>query len=295
VTIRPVENVDEIAARYLRNLNLCFANWGDERRFDWCFRRGAGAGTADLFVAEADDVLVAGSATIYRVVQRPGHAPEPIGCMTGSWTLSQARGRGLFGEMIAISRAQARRRGCRVLVAFVGAGRASRTALSAAGAHLLETAFLTSSGTGPRSENVDQPPSLDETMQTFALRPFDGATSHLIYTSDEWRGQMIDRPGLVERRRLGDGAIAIVEQAGEVDRLLDVSSSQDAFVASVLEAAATSHARGRLLSAYTLDLEAAEELTSSGFARSSAWLYVMPTRDEPLGHEHWWFANGDRM
>lgn len=290
-----VDDVEAIADRYLDSLNMCFPGWGDRDTFDWCFRRQADGPPADLFVVEDDGKLVAGSATTYRMAQRRSGETELIGCMTATWTLRSARGRGLFERLIEASKLQAHRRGCRLLIAFAGAGKASRPGLLAAGARDIEGAYLTSAG--HRDCIASSKASLEETLAAFAGSRAYFGRSRLVYSPEAWRGQMLERPHPVERRRLAGGAIALIERAGEVDRLLDVSTpGGGAFVTAVEAAAAASHGAGRLLSAYSLDRAVIEALTARGFTATRAWLYLMPTTGAgPLGEERWWFANGDRM
>lgn len=294
--IRLVEDIDQIADAYLERLNLCFGGWGDRLRFDWCFRRRTGAAAADVFVAESDDALVAGSATTYRLAQRTGPRPEPVGCMTASWTVRQARGTGLFADLIEQSRIHARRRGCRLLIAFAGAGKASRPGLLQAGAVPVEGAFLTSPG-GPSDARPERGSAgIEETIAAFERRRFDDDLSHYLYEAEQWASQMLDRPGSIERRRLASGAIAVIERAGDADRLLDVSCGNGStFAEGVAEAASVSHASGRRLSAYSLDPDTIAALTARGFSTSPAWLYLMSTDARSLEDERWWFANGDRM
>ena len=68
--IRLVEDVDAVEPRYREALNLCFPGWGGAEMFDWCFRRRAGAPVDDLFVAEEDGRLIAGTATT--IAERTG-------------------------------------------------------------------------------------------------------------------------------------------------------------------------------------------------------------------------------
>jgi GNAT superfamily N-acetyltransferase len=288
---------DEVEARYLEGLNACFPGWGGPSMYDWCFRRAVGGPPADLFVAEEAGRLIAGSATTYRIARRPGRAPEPIGCMTATWTLRAARGRGLFERLIEESRLQARRRGCRLLTAFAGTGKASRPGLLAAGAEAVEGAFLTSPAAEEQAGRREEaPPTMAETVAAFAGRRLAPGLSRLDYASEAWRGQMLDRPHSVERRRLTGGAVALIERAGEVDRLLDVSTGAgDDFVAAVLEAAEVSAPHGRRLSAYSLDRGVIDALAGRGFAVTRAWLYLMAAAGELDAEERWWFANGDRM
>lgn len=293
--IHHVEDPAGIENAYVESLNLCFPGWGGSKMFDWCFRRRAGGPPADFFVAQDQAQLIAGSATTYRLAKRPGLAPEPIGCMTATWTLRAARGRGLFPQLIEASRRQARRRGCRVLIAFAGAGKASRPGLLAAGARAIEGAFLTSAGAGPVTASA-RPATPEETLAAFASRSSGSDAAKLIYEPDEWRGQMIDRPWPVDLRKLDGGTIAVIERAGETDRLLDVSvSGNEPFVDATLDAAAISHGAGRRLSLYTLEPQVIAELAGRGFTQSRAWLYLMSAGDDSVDGDRWWFANGDRM
>ena len=294
--IRLVEDVDAVERRYLEALNLCFPGWGGAEMFDWCFRRRAGGPSADLFVAEEDARLIAGTATTYRRAFRPGRGEETIGCMTATWTLRAARGRGLFPRMIEESRLLADRRGCALLIAFAGAGKASRPGLLAAGAEAVEDAFLTSPGPPAPSAVAPEPVRVDEAVANLATRAVDDALNHLLYSPDEWRGQIIDRPVPVESWRLPGGAVAVVERCGASDRLLDVSAGGGkAFVAAALEAATLSASFGRRLSAYTLEPRVIEALAGRGWERSRSWLYLMSTDAGPVDRDPWWFANGDRM
>ena len=293
--IRLVEADATVRTPYLEGLNACFPGWGDGASFDWCFQRTAGAAPADLFVAEEDGRLIAGSAITYRMFRRPNGVLEPVGCMTGSWTLRAARGRGLFQRMIEDSKVQARRRGCRLLIAFASAGKASRPGLLAAGAVPIEAAFLASPGHGPGA--ALNPADVDATAAAFATRGGDPGSMAIAYGPGDWRGQMVDRPHPVECWRLGDGLVAVVERTGDgSDRLLDVSCTGcEPFLAAVDRAAAVSHSAGRRLSVYSLDPAVIAALAARGFTESRAWFYVMATGTEPPAPAKWWFANGDRM
>ena len=294
--IRLVEDVDAVEPRYREALNLCFPGWGGAEMFDWCFRRRAGAPVADLFVAEEDGRLIAGTATTHRRAYRPGSGEETIGCMTATWTLRAARGRGLFPQMIEESRLQARRRGCALLIAFAGAGKASRPGLLAAGAATIEAAFLTSPTPLPQAQTTLERASIEDSLAAFAARAVDDRVARLVYGADEWRGQMIDRPSPAEAWRLGKGRVAVIEPSVAGDRLLDVSlGGGEPFVGAALEATAISGSAGRRLSVYTLEPEVADALAVRGWERTRAWLYLMSTDGGPVDRDRWWFANGDRM
>ncbi|MEK7166020.1 MAG: hypothetical protein AAB874_04410, partial [Patescibacteria group bacterium] len=60
-----------IRDEYLKCVNLCFGNWGDNKTYSWVFEQEIGAPKADLMVLRKDGKLLAGSAVSYRKVAFP--------------------------------------------------------------------------------------------------------------------------------------------------------------------------------------------------------------------------------
>ena len=279
--IRLAADLEAVEAPYLRGLNRSFPGWGGKAMFDWCFRRRAGGPAADLLVAtDEEGGLVAGSAITYRRALRAGAAaPEPIACMTGSWTAPAARGRGLFRAMIEASRVRAAERGCPLLIAFAAVSSPSARALAAAGAAMLPAAYLTL--TGRREGTVVD---IEEAVEAFAARPVAAGFGRLVYQPAEWRGQFVDRPHEVTALRLPRGLYALVGGG----RLLDVSSSDGA---SFVDAAI----RAGPVSAYSVDPEVVAALTARGCAATPGGVYLLRAGASAAVPERWHFANGDRM
>lgn len=292
--IRRVEDVDAVAAEYLAGLNACFPGWGDERMFDWCFRRRVGGPAADLIVAAEQGRLVAGCALTYRRVRRAGGETEPMGCITGAWTLPQARGQGLFAKLADGLSDIARENGIPLVGAWGAAGNGSFSTMTRRSDLVIEAAFLTSKGgeVGPSAAPV----TADEAAKAFQGRRHPPGTAHLIYEGDEWPGQMLERPGRCEAVLLVSGHCAVIERRDEVDRLLDVTAeSRDEFVAAVDSAAGASHGAGRRLSAYSVNPYVIQALGARGYESLAACYYLEATAGEAPADEPWAIANGDRM
>jgi hypothetical protein len=172
-------------------------------------------------------VLVAGSAVSYRQLARADGTRALVGIMTGSWTLPTARGRGGFTRMIDASLELTRSRGGAVLLAFVTEANASFRRLTAAGATLFPTRYLS----GPAAPAARAPRDFTERQASAADHArFEAERPpglHFAYaTPEEWSGQFLDRgrpPTLVETA----AGAALVETHGDFDRIQAIAAGQD--------------------------------------------------------------------
>jgi GNAT superfamily N-acetyltransferase len=293
--VRVLDTIDSCAQPYLDGLNACFPGWGDARLFDWCFRRQVGGPAADLLVAGDDDAPIAGSAITYRRTVRSG-TEELIACMTGSWTMPEARGRGLFRAMMQASLEQARRRGCRLLIAFAADGNGSVPALASASARIVEAAYLTSPEAGPAvpggTTALPMEAAADACLAWRAASP----ASHFSYSPAEWHGQMVGRPDQeVLALSFAPGFAAVMARRPGVDWLIDMSAGGKPPTADAIERiAAASRAEGRRLFAYATDPGVIECLAGRGYTVKPGGVYLMPTDQTPVEGD-WALVNGDRM
>ena len=280
---------EQVAEDYLRALNLCFPGWGGAAKFDWCFRRAAGGPAADLLVAQEEGRIVAGSALTYRRASARGVGPELVACMTGSWTLPEARGRGLFSAMIDASRACAEARGCSLLLAFTTDSNPSCRALRAAGATGQESWYVRS--TGSRSRSTVEPVTHEQAEAAFSERAFKDGLRRFCYGHAEWQGQALLRPDPVQAFRVGD-AVALIESHHGFNRLLDVSTTDaDRFAAAAEALAEAFHP----LAAYTSCSATAQSLARRGFEAAPGWIHQISLHRESQVWAPWWFSNADRM
>jgi Acetyltransferase (GNAT) domain len=240
ITRHTAEDVEEDL--YLAGLNRCFPNWGGREMFDWCFRRRGAGFQPDLLVARDQGAIVGGSGISYRALRVASGEALRVGVFTGSWTVPEARGRGVFSRIIEETQLVAGERGAGLVVGFVTAANASRRGLEAAGATMRPSFYCRS---GPMPD-----------MTRLPSRPEGGA--RFVYTDDEWREQFLERPGRVEVIR-GPGWSAAVEAAEGVDRIqaIQAADEDDAWRRVV--------ARGRSLFCFTTIPERAEALATCGF------------------------------
>lgn len=214
--------------RSLGCLNRCFGGWGGPREWAWTFARDAGHGLASrLVVTDGTGDWIAGSAVSWRETTQFG----PVGIMTGSWTLPEARGRGCFTRLVRESSAAVARRGGGALLAFVTGTNASRRRLESAGAHMLPTAYArTPVPVADGGPDHWQPAAPDAATldALWRLHAGDrGATLGFVYpTAESFAGQFVTRP--LPTALLHDPAAgwwAIIEEAPDTDRLLFLAGS----------------------------------------------------------------------
>lgn len=94
-------NPSNYTEQYLKYLNVCFPNWGDEKLFDWVYSRQVGQYKSDfIIITDEEDEVIAGSGITYRNIKTKEGTVLSIGVFTGSWTLPKARGRGCFTQII---------------------------------------------------------------------------------------------------------------------------------------------------------------------------------------------------
>jgi GNAT superfamily N-acetyltransferase len=200
-------------AEYIAALNRCFPGWGGDAMFDWCFQRAVAGCVPDLLVVRDDGRVVAGAGVVYRTV-RAASDTVPVGVICAAWTDPDARGRGLFSDLMEAARLQVRRRDGVALLGFVRAVNVSARRLFAMGWTMVPARYLRHVGRASARPGGLKP----------ALRSADFArhATHFVYTDDEWLGQFIDRPKPAQCVA-GEGWRAIVEG----NRLLDLTGDRE--------------------------------------------------------------------
>jgi hypothetical protein len=308
-------NPSGIKETYIKCLNTCFHDWGGAESFDWCFARRVANRIPDLLVLRDTENIVAGSGITYRRLQMNARTLE-IACMTGSWTLPQARNRGCFGQMVEASRAVACDRGCSLLLAHVTAGNSSCRSLISAGSYLLPSAYVSSSAPPNNARGVG---IVEEVPYQEAQRDrgIPEGHVHYQYEPDEWAGQFIRRPRPIRTFRVNGSAIAVVEMSGGYDRVLQLTAADSrSYVAAMTTLWAASAEHGRKLFAFTVAEALISLMEPAGFNLTRGYVTALPTevrmtpqherdkasqseqnrassKDWPFGQ--WWIANGDRM
>ncbi|MBW3571383.1 MAG: GNAT family N-acetyltransferase [Gemmatimonadetes bacterium] len=274
-------------AEFVEKLNLCFDHWGDARTFDWCFRRPA-APAGDLLVARGDHGLVSGAAVTYRTVVLPDGRQLFSGIAMAAWTLPEARGKGVFGRLLAGCVRQAARRGAPVTLSWHTADNVSTRGVQRVGAGMFPTSYAFS---GP-----DTPvPAAGLAVSAVAgeagwervrsaLEASRVGYTRIGYSPAEWRAQFVDRPLGSELVAVGEVGWAVVERAGEWDRVqalvADTDAGLDACLAALLRRAALS---GRRLFVFSSLPSWARRFSRLGLQARPGFLSVMLGDAEGLG------------
>ena len=278
------------------NLNRCFGGGWDRAAYRWYMARPFDGRTPDRVVVFDDGRPLAGSVVNYRQLCSQDGSLRHVGIATGSWTLPEARGQGLFTRMMQASVARAGEKGCDYFLAFVTRDNASRRALERCGAAMLPASYV-AGGDVPVTaaapgdiEAVDASPD-----ELFARTPAGPQVRFHYGSAAEWAEQHLRRALPVEVLRI-HGEYAIVEKAADTDRLQWTSAdpAQRPRMAKSLAARAT--AGGRKFFMYRTDGTAVGE----GLVARPGYVCCLPTlRGHPdpsfdLGSE-WDVQSGDRM
>lgn len=283
------------ADRYLAGLNACFGHWGGPDEWRWAFERDPGQGPASRLVAtdEAGD-WIAGSAISWRQSSHLG----PVGIMTGSWTLPQARGQGCFTAFIQESRAQVALRQGHALLAFVTETNASRRRLEASGALMVPTAYART--TAPL---IDTPspwtPAALSPHELWQLHAQDRADAQGFVYPDaaSFESQFLRRPlPTLTLHDPSSNAWAIVEEAPDTDRLLFLASpTHDARAHPPLWRSLASHAgqRGRKFFGFAIHPTHVQAVQEASLDLIPGFLTLNLTSPHPTSP--WSLQSGDRM
>lgn len=288
------------SAAIVSNLNRCFGGGWDETLYRWYLARPFGGRTPDRIILCDDGKPVAGSVVNYRQLLAPDGGIRDVGIASGSWTLPEARGKGLFTRMMHASVSRAGERGCRYLLAFVTGDNASRGALERSGAAMIPAAYVVSDdrpvadGAVATIERVNV--SRKELYDDASKR---GPVRFYYDSADTWAAQHLERPLPADVCRL-HGASAIVERTADTDRLQWTSADPRERPQVAATLAADAAARGRKFFLYATGSFAGAAARLHGLVVRPGFVCCLPTaggNGDPLSDlgSDWDIQSGDRM
>lgn len=293
-------NPQEIAEEYLRGLNSCFPNWGDQKQFDWYFHRETLFPTTDVITMQHSQEIAAGSAITYRRVWLPQEKEIPVGIMTGSWTLPEFRGHGLFARLIEESLKQAAIKKAELLLAFVTAENASRRQLERTGAQMFpswylfsnEKAGLPSASYSPRVTENEK--NVEEIFDRY--RKSRAGFAHFVYPSAQsFRALYLDRLNDTEGLITEQGELAIIEKKMEMNVLLFSESENKENLEAYVRHAAEEK---RSFFTFTMQEETARAAEGIGLQAKNGFLVALTTEECDFSLDNkinWYVQNGDRV
>ncbi|MBT8100948.1 MAG: GNAT family N-acetyltransferase [Gammaproteobacteria bacterium] len=203
-------------------LNQSFGGGWDRAHFDWYLARPFDDCTPDRLRISDGDTPAAGSVVNYRKIRLADDTVHRIGIASGSWTLPDFRGRGLFTRMMQASVERAGSKNCSYFLAFVTEDNASCNALARLGAEMIPATYLLSNETcaGVAADYTDEVAPVSITPEElFASQNAFNGTAFYYPTADIWAEQFLARPNPVEILRVSDANYAIVEKTADTDRL----------------------------------------------------------------------------
>lgn len=284
------------AAATLEFLNRAFGGGWNESLYRWYLTRPFNGRNPDRIVISDEGQPLAGSVVNYRQLETEDGRVRDVGIATGSWTLPEARGRGLFTQMMQASVARAGERGCQYLLAFVTEDNASRSALERCGAAMIPATYLLADGDAVVADSNVAIDIVDVSAKTLhdAARPGNAVRFHYA-SAESWASQHLERPLPVEVCRL-HGEYAIVEKTPDTDRLQWTSAgprNREHVATSLALRAAGS---GRRFFTYATT----GRFTADGLVARPGFVCCLPT---PSGHPDplddlgatWDIQSGDRL
>ena len=293
-------NPPGVDREYLECLNTAFGNWGDSRRFRWHFRRATSFPAADILVFREGGKLTSGSGITYRRLRLPDDEEIGVGIITGSWTLPQHRGKGLFSRIVESSVEQAERKGAKLLLAFVTADNVSCRKMRKFGALLFPSFYLvsTESTPHPKADSTFELIEPDENIVAEVFEKFSASGKGLARfaypSAPDFRGQFFERPNQTQLLSSGNGDFAVVEKGDGTNLLqLFLTQRENNYFADLLAAALR---QNRKFFTFTMDEETAGLGKDLGLEIKEGFLTVLPTGTSPflpagLG---WKIQTGDR-
>jgi len=190
-------------AEHVAALNRSFGDWGDTRRWRWCFARSSSPEPADIIVAELNGVAIAGTGISYRRLMTPNGGTWLAGVLTAAWSFPVKSARGAYMHVMAEATRRIAERGAAVALGFMPQNKSSGHQLLRAGAMAAATAYVSM----PRHWNCKVQGTLKPCASTSALieelfrrvnRRAEDGLRFVYFDVDDFAGQFLERPRPVE-------------------------------------------------------------------------------------------------
>jgi len=288
---------------YIELLNLSFGGTWNRELFHWYMQRPFAGKSPDLAVLCVDGQPVSGAAVNYRQLRDPNVRVHDIGVISGAWTHPKARGHGYYTRVMRECAAHVSSSGCELLLGYVRADNDSSKGKITAGARMIPTAYVTS--TAVSGDIAELPEVTAETVSAEELHPLHSihsaaSTGYHYATQDDWTAQILKRPGPVETLRIGSDAVAVVEQAGDTNRLQWLGAAEQARVACLSALAARASVAGRQFFAFCTGPVITQLGAVPGLRTQPGFITCLPTGTLSAAAENmlaglWDVHSGDRV
>lgn len=292
-------NPPNIEAEYLRCLNECFKDWGDEKTYDWYFKRKRSYPPTDLIVFKKDNEFAAGSAVSYRQILSSETDEILVGIMTGSWTLPNFRRQGFFAKIIGESTKTAKQKGAELLLAFVTEENSSCRQLSKMGAMMIPSFYIFSTSETEvllKSSFLSKSEKNEKILSNiYGIRQQNVKESiHFAYDSlQDFTHQYLNRLNPTEIYGDAQGSFGIIEKNKETDALQFFHSEKPKdFLGTLLN---QSLQNNRKFFLFTTNSEIAKICDDLELGRKNGFVSVLQINQGKSLSENWNIQNGDRL
>ena len=210
---------------YIKNLNICFGNWGGEKEYEWGLERKVGEHSTDIMLIEnEEDGIIAGSAVSYRELRSKKNSLK-IGIMTGSWTLPTARRKGCFTKIINCSKSLSNDNNVSFLTAFVTKTNASSRRLESAGSYMIPTFHLFSPQDKYKDEGQNEAEVLEANEENHRqiferFQETQGNFLRFHYSPAEFQSQYLNRIKITTILKINEDYAILEDGKNEVKILL---------------------------------------------------------------------------
>ncbi|MGZ5244449.1 MAG: hypothetical protein ACXWEY_00585 [Bacteroidia bacterium] len=277
-------NPQNYESEYLNYLNECFPGWGPKEQFEWVFSGIAGGKDSDfIIIKNEDNEVIAGSGVTYRTIELANNKRlVDIAIMTGSWTLPQSRGRGIFTKIITISQEIAAKKGAVYLTGFAVESNVSFRRLTGAGSSLIITYHLFAPAAN--FNDCAEVKELEITTEQIAdvykefVRTSNGFTKFK-YTIEQFTYQYFERPKGPKLFKLNNEYAIVEETYNAFFVLLLTYTDLNAFegIIKSLTNWANNNNVGKKLLLFTSRPEVNDICLKLNFENLSSYFTVLPT------------------
>jgi GNAT superfamily N-acetyltransferase len=206
-------------------LQQCFGSRWTDAMYRWYLQRPFAGEPTDRLILTDGTRALAGCGLAYRRLRLPDGIVQPVSIVVSAATLPDQRGRGYYAQILHAAIERSAQRHCTALLGFVTADNPTGRGLQRLGATAVPSTYLVS----PRSPRFHRTALLQIRAATPTIgwptradtRARDSSPAvHFYYPEAAmWRSQMLERPHTVEALHVGTSCRALLECAGDTDRL----------------------------------------------------------------------------
>jgi GNAT superfamily N-acetyltransferase len=288
-------------------LARCFASPWTEAMYRWYLQRPFGGEAPDRLVLMDGERAVAGCGLAYRQLRTPDAELHRVSVVVAACTSPGARGRGCYARVLEAAVERSAARGCTALLGFVTADNATGRGLTRLGAEAIPSAYIVSRDRAPSPgagtlRLRDAKAADDWPVRAAARGHAPAATAGFHYPdAGAWRSQMVDRPHGVESVRIGATCRAVIERAGDTERLQWLDGDARERLAAIRAIAVRARCRKRKFFMYSTCPHEAAAARRLGLATRPGYMMALALQAGQVSTVHHWAGlawrvqSGDRM